>query len=47
MTEKGIKSKSSDPGADAGTKDVKYEGWSSEFVENKGANEVVLRVCRK
>jgi hypothetical protein len=26
-------------------KDVKNEGWSSEFIENKGAKKVLLRVC--
>jgi hypothetical protein len=25
-------------------KDVKNEGWTSEFIENKGARKVVLRV---
>jgi hypothetical protein len=28
-------------------KDVKNEDWSSEFIENKGAKKVVLRVYRK
>jgi hypothetical protein len=28
-------------------KDVKNEGWTSEFIENKGTKKVVLRVCRK
>jgi hypothetical protein len=28
-------------------KDVKNEGWTSEFVENKGTKKVVLRVYRK
>jgi hypothetical protein len=28
-------------------KDVKNEGWTSEFIENKGAKKVILRVYRK
>jgi hypothetical protein len=28
-------------------KDVKNEGWTSEFIENKGTKKVVLRVYRK
>jgi hypothetical protein len=28
-------------------KDVKSEGWTSEFIENKGTKKVVLRVYRK
>jgi hypothetical protein len=32
---------------ETGEKDVKNEGWTSEFIENKGTKKVILRVYRK